>query len=183
MNFLIATLKVLLFFGQTFEPRIGTTHLPVTVTTKMTTLEVVNPYKVSLSWGENHCVLFCNFWLGSISPSLWWNPMHSRCLRWSLDTVLVDLIVQSTLVKVCLRKIWKIGTLSWPKVLLVRYFCSCNDSCWNGESKTTCFGYMESPANFHHRIVGEYTSLSLPQLYLHYPIGLRKFLFKTVWVL
>lgn len=105
-----------------------TTHLPVKVTTKMTIFYSSEaPKKASSSWdGEkSRSVLFCIFgWGPSVhlsdrlvhSHHLSFDrfPMHSRCPRWSLDTVLVDLIVQSSLIKVCLKKVGRLGTLSWP---------------------------------------------------------------------
>ena len=109
---------------------------------------------------------FLYFCLGSISPSLW------SAGAFTSPSTLIDshaFKVPTVITRHCARrpyrpeypgqnlpqKSWKIGDVKLAfVVLLVRYFCSCNDSCWNGESKiNSVFGYMESPANFHHRIV------------------------------
>ena len=139
---------------------------------------------------------FLYFWLGSISPSLW------SAGAFTSPSTLIDshaFKVPTVITRHCARrpyrpeypgpslpqKSWKIGDVKLAfVVLLVRYFCSCVDSCWNGESKinsvlgTWSLRQISIIALWE----GEYTSRCETQLYLHYSLGFVtwKFFFDNV---
>lgn len=134
-----------------------------------------------MGWRKSLCS-FLYFWLGSICPSLW------SAGAFTSPSTLIEpnaFKVPTVITRHCARrpyrpeypdqslpqKSWKIGDVKLAfVVLLVRYFCPCNDSCWNGESKiNSVLGTWNLRQISIISLKDGWIHISL--LYLHYPFG------------